>query len=81
MHRQVDRGFKKQVYPDPKQRWGGDLCTTPTKVRLGVSREVTTICGQLDEQVAEKPKSAKLQAADSLRTTGSEEPTASYGEK
>ena len=69
---------KSQVDPESKQRWGGDLCTTPAKE----FREPRVPRGDGSEIGGTEDRSyLKATEAECPRTTGSEEPSADYGEK
>ena len=69
---------EQRVDPEPKLKWGGDLCTTPSKE----FREPETPRGDGSEiSGTEDHSNLKATEAECPRTTGSEEPPADYGEK
>ena len=69
---------EQRVDPEPKLKWGGDLCTTPAKE----FREPKAPRGDGSEiSGTEYHSYPKATEAECLRTTGSEEPSADYGEK
>ena len=69
---------KSQVDPESKQKWGGDLCTTPTKE----FREPRLPDGMVRRLVAQEGHSyLKTTGAGCPQTTGSEEPPADYGKR